>query len=134
MPELEPGPEEMRRLVEAAMARIVPHVASLGDQPAAYGGGGAEAARALVAPMPEMGQAIERALAVVFDQALPKSFNTAGPGYVAYVPGGGLFASAVADLVATAINRYVGVWIAAPGLAQLEANVVRWLCDLAGFP
>lgn len=133
-PELEPGPEEMRRLVDAAMARIVPHVASLAQQPAAYGDGGAELAHALAAPLPELGAALEEALALVFDRALPKSFNTAGPGYLAYIPGGGLFASAVADLIADAVNRYVGVWIAAPGLAQLETNVVRWFCDIVGYP
>ena len=65
---------------------------------------------------------------------VPKSFNTAGPGYLAYIPGGGLPQSAVADLVADSVNRYVGVFAAAPGLAQLEANVVRWFADLAGYP
>jgi aromatic-L-amino-acid/L-tryptophan decarboxylase len=65
---------------------------------------------------------------------IPKSFNTAGPGYLAYIPGGGLPHSAVADLISDAVNRYVGVFEAAPGLAQLEANVVRWFADLAGFP
>jgi aromatic-L-amino-acid decarboxylase len=28
----------------------------------------------------------------------------------------------------------VGVWLAAPGLSQLEANVVRWFCDIVGYP
>ncbi len=73
-------------------------------------------------------------LDLLFDRVIPKSFNTAGPGYLAYIPGGGLPQSAVADLVADATNRYVGVFAAAPGLAQLESNVVRWFCDLAGLP
>lgn len=59
---------------------------------------------------------------------MPTSFSTAGPGYLAYIPGGGLFPSALADLIANAINRYVGVWVAAPALVQLELNVVRWFC------
>lgn len=131
--ELEPPPEEMRRLVEEAMARIVPHIASLGEQPAADVEGAQEAARALVARMPRDGRPLEELLALLFDRAVPKSFNTAGPGYLAYIPGGGLFASAVADLIADAVNRYVGVWIAAPALAQLETNVVRFFADLVGF-
>jgi aromatic-L-amino-acid decarboxylase len=32
------------------------------------------------------------------------------------------------------VNRYVGVWLAAPGLVQLEANVIRWFCDIVGLP
>jgi aromatic-L-amino-acid decarboxylase len=123
----------MRRLVEAAMARIVPHVASLGAQPAADVDGAAELSAALAAAMPREGRSIEELLALLFERAIPKSFNTAGPGYLAYIPGGGLFASAVADLIADAVNRYVGVWIAAPALAQLETNVVRFFADLVGF-
>ena len=65
---------------------------------------------------------------------IPKSFNTAGPGYLAYIPGGGIFHSAVADLVTDGVNRYMGLWLAAPGLAQLEANVIRWFCEIIGYP
>ena len=64
---------------------------------------------------------------------MPKSFNAAGPGYLAYIPGGGLFASAVADLIADAVNRYTGLWMPAPGLVQLEVNVLRWLCRSVGY-
>ena len=84
--------------------------------------------------MPEIGRPAEELLDLLFQSVVPKSFNTAGPGYLAYIPGGGLPQSAVADLIADAVNRYVGVFAAAPGLAQLEANVVRWFADLAGYP
>jgi len=131
--ELEPSAEEMRRLVEAAMARIVPHVTSLAEQPAADVEHAAEVARELAAPMPREGRPLEELLEILFERAIPKSFNAAGPGYLAYIPGGGLFASAVADLIADAVNRYVGVWIAAPALAQLETNVVRFFAQLVGF-
>jgi aromatic-L-amino-acid decarboxylase len=65
---------------------------------------------------------------------VPPSFNTASPGYLAYIPGGGLFQSAVADLIADSTNRYTSVYAAAPALAQLEANVIAWFCRIAGFP
>jgi len=133
-PELEPGAAEMRRLVQAALDRIVAHVESLPGQPAADVAGAAELARSLAEPMPETGTAFESLLDLLFDRAVPKSFNTAGPGYLAYIPGGGLFHTAVADLIADAVNRYVGVWQAAPALAQLEANVGRWLCEIVGYP
>ncbi|HEX8252056.1 MAG TPA: aminotransferase class V-fold PLP-dependent enzyme, partial [Thermoanaerobaculia bacterium] len=44
------------------------------------------------------------------------------------------FHSAVADLIADAVNRYVGVCAAAPALVQLESNVVRWFCEIIGLP
>jgi aromatic-L-amino-acid decarboxylase len=130
---LELSGAELRQLVDAAMERIVPHVDSLPIQPAADVAGGAELARSLVEPLPEHGVPVSEVLGLVFDRALPKSFNTAGPGYLAYIPGGGILHTAVAELIAAAVNRYVGVWIAAPGLAQLEANVIRWFCGIIGF-
>jgi aromatic-L-amino-acid decarboxylase len=131
---LELSPEKLRELIDAAARRIVDHVAALPAQPSADTEGGAELARSLAAPMPETGRPAEELLDLLFRKVIPKSFNTAGPGYLAYIPGGGLPQSAVADLVADAVNRYVGVFAAAPGLAQLEANVVRWFADLAGYP
>jgi len=131
---LELPPEMLRELIGAAARRIVEHVASLPEQPSADTEGGAALARCLAAPMPESGRPAEELLDLLFRKVVPKSFNTAGPGYLAYIPGGGLPQSAVADLIADAVNRYVGVFAAAPGLAQLETNVVRWFSDLAGYP
>lgn len=131
---LEPDGETMRALVGEALERIVRHIESLPEQPAAHVEGAAELARSLAQPLPEHGRPYQELLDLVFDRAAPVSFNTAGPGYLAYIPGGGLFHSAVADLIAGALNRYTGVWIAAPGLVQLEANVLRWFADLVGYP
>ena len=126
--------DALRRLIDEAARRVVAHVDSLPRQPSADVEGGAALARSLVEPLPETGRPAEELLDLLFERLIPKSFNTAGPGYLAYIPGGGLPQSAVADLVADATNRYVGVFAAAPGLAQLESNVVRWFCDIAGLP
>src|SRR5262249_45922816 len=131
---LELSPDALRRLIDSAARRIVAHVASLPDQPSADTEGGAALARSLAAPLPQSRRPADELLDRLFETIVPKSFNTAGPGYLAYIPGGGLPQSAVADLVADAVNRYVGVFAAAPGLAQLEANVVRWFADLVGYP
>jgi len=131
---LELSPGDFRRLIDGAARRAVDHVASLPEQPSADVEGGVELARSLVEPLPETGRPAEELLDLLFDRVIPKSFNTAGPGYVAYIPGGGLPHSAVADFIADATNRYVGVFAAAPGLAQIETNVVRWLADILGYP
>src|SRR5215207_4727767 len=131
---LELTPEEMRRVVTETMEHLIAHVESLPQQPAVSLEGGMEAARSFVEPLPEHGQPYSTLLTLLFEQAIPKSFNTAGPGYLAYIPGGGLFHTAVADLITGAVNRYMGLWIAAPALAQIEATVIRWFCDLVGYP
>jgi aromatic-L-amino-acid decarboxylase len=130
---LELNGEQLRRLVDAAMARIIPHIDSLSEQPSADVEGAAELARSLVESLPQRGTPLDEVLDQLFDEVVPKSFNTAGPGYLAYIPGGGIPHTAVADLIAAAVNRYVGVWVAAPGLAQLEANTIRWLCEIMGY-
>lgn len=131
---LELSSEDFRALVEAATRRIVDYVESLPRQPSADTAGSAELARSLAEPLPESGRPYEELLDLVFRKVVPKGFGTAGPGYLAYIPGGGILHSAVADFIADAVNRYVGVFAAAPGLAQIEANVVRWFCDIVGYP
>ena len=127
------GPE-MRALVEAALDRIVAHIESLSTQPVSDTRAGFELAPSLAEPLPEEGAAVAGLLDLLFERAVPPSFNTASPGYLAYIPGGGLFQSAVADLIADSTNRYTSVYAAAPALAQLEANVIAWFCQIAGYP
>ncbi len=132
--DLEFSPDEMRRMGEAVLERIVAHLASLDGQPV-RGDVDAEAlCRAMREPAPEEGSAIGPLLDSLFNDWIPRSFTTPGPGYLAYIPGGGLFPAALADFISATTNRYTGVWIAAPALVQLEANVLDWFRDWMGFP
>jgi len=132
--ELELPADELRRMVHLALERLIDHLRTLPAQPSADVAGAAEVARSLREPLPGEGTPFEELLGVVMDRAVPKSFNTAGPGYLAYIPGGGLVHAAVADLIADITNRFVGVWMAAPALVEIEANVGRWLCAIVGYP
>ena len=131
---LELNPDEMRSLAGAALDRIVAHIESLPRQTVSDTRGGFELARSLVEPMPETGVPADELLDLIFDRAVRPTYNTASPGYLAFIPGGGLFHSAVADLIADSINRYTSIFVPAPALAQLEANVVAWFCQIAGYP
>ena len=131
---LELSSAELRRLVDAALDRICEHLDTLGSQPAADLEGGTELARSLAEPLPTEGRPVDELLELLFERAIPRSYNTPGPGYLAYIPGGGLLHSAVADLIADTTNRYMGVFYAAPALAQLEANVVAWFGRIVGYP
>ena len=87
----------------------------------------------LAAAPPAAGRPLADLLDLI-DTAAGKGFDTANPGFVGYIPGGGLYASALADFLACVVNRYTGVAVPAPALVQLEASVLRWLCDLFGLP
>lgn len=130
---LEPGPKLLRALTEECAAFVLDQVDTLAEQPAAD----ADHARDVVAGFretcPEDGQALSGLLARLAP-AIAKSYNTAGPGYLAYIPGGGVYASALADFIACAVNRYVGVARAAPALVQIEASAIAWLAAMMGYP
>jgi len=117
---LEPGGAEFGKMVEAAVDLIGRFVDGLADAPASdldlldpvlelVGEGPGQAGR----PLEELLDTVERAAA--------KGFETAGPGYLAFVPAGGLLSAALADLVACALNRFTGLAGPAPGLVALEA-------------
>jgi aromatic-L-amino-acid decarboxylase len=130
---LEPSAQQMQAMGDSALAFIVRFIDTLPDQPASEMEGALEMARGLREPMPEDPSRFEDLLGVV-EEGATKGFNTTGPGYVPYVPGGGLFAAALADFLATSVNRFVNVWNASPPFAQIEATVIRWFCDLFGYP
>jgi aromatic-L-amino-acid decarboxylase len=131
---LELEEREMRRMGERALERILEHLRSLPEQPLHAVTGGKKLARSLREPLPERGVPFDRLMNTLFGRVIPHSLNTASPGYLAYIPGGGLFQAALADFIALATNRYSTVWLAAPGLVQLEENVVQWFCEVLGLP
>lgn len=131
---LEFTPQDMHRMGAAVMGRVVEHLATIGEQPVRGDMDAASLCRAMREPAPEQGSALEPLLDALFDEWIPRSFNTASPGYLAYVPGGGVFPGALADLIAAGVNRYTGVWPTAPALVQLEANVLDWLRDWMQLP
>lgn len=131
---LELSRDEMARMIEEAAERVLDHVESLPEQPAADLDGAEELAERMREPLPEEPTPYGELLDLLFEEAIPRSINAAGPGYLAYVPGGGLFHSAVADFIADATNRYVGAGFAAPALVRIEADVIEWFCDIVGYP
>lgn len=60
--------------------------------------------------------------------------NPASSGHMGYIPGGGLYPSALGDYIAAVSNRYAGVFYAAPGAVRLENMLLRWMCRLMGYP
>ena len=123
----------MQAMADAAVERVIRHIEELPEAPASNLADSLDVARAAVEKSPEAGADFDDLLDRVFELT-ETSFGNAGPGFLAYIPGGGLYDSALADLVANAINRYVTVWAAAPGLVQLEVNVIRWFAEMLGYP
>jgi len=131
---LEPDEAEMRALIDATIARVIPHILSLHEQPASNNDGATEFARTLDEPLPQQGTPFDELLDFLFDEAIPRSLNTASPGYFAYINGNAVFESALASFINDSVNRYMGVYAAGPVMAKIEANVVEWFAQIIGYP
>ena len=130
---LDPAPAEMRAMGESALEYLIGFIHGLDDAPAEATEGAVELARELRGAPPERGGDFEP----LFDEArraIAHTFEYAGPGYLAYIPGGGLYTAALADFLAQGVNRYVGLWQPSPAVVQIEENVTRWLCDVFDYP
>lgn len=51
-------------------------------------------------------------------------------GHMSYIPNSGMYTAALADFLATGLNRYTGVTAAAPGFTAIEHGVIDWLTGL----
>ncbi|MGV8922047.1 MAG: pyridoxal phosphate-dependent decarboxylase family protein [Thermomonas sp.] len=132
---LDLSPAEMQAMGNLVVARSVAHLAALDEHPILGDYAGIEAlCRSLREDAPEHGTTLEALIDPLFDDWIPRSFGTPHSGYMAYIPGGGVYPAALADFIADTTNRYTGVWQAAPALVQLEANALDWLRDWMQFP
>lgn len=60
--------------------------------------------------------------------------NTASGRHLGYIPGGGIYASALGDYLAAVTNRYAGVFFPGPGAVRMENMLIEWMSELVGYP
>ncbi|HLU47977.1 MAG TPA: aminotransferase class V-fold PLP-dependent enzyme, partial [Planctomycetota bacterium] len=131
---LELSPELLSAWTRAIDERLGTFLRELSSSPAASHDPPSRGAQEeLRKAAPEQGSSLETILDFLFREIIPPSLNTAGPGYLAYVPGGGLPSAALAEYIAAIVNRYTGVWAAAPAAVELETQAIRWLAELLGM-
>jgi aromatic-L-amino-acid/L-tryptophan decarboxylase len=135
---LELNPQQFSGLVDNASEKLSGFLEKLESRPVLNNNPSEwkvdDLVRELDEPLPESGTDSNALLDRLIEQYIPTSFNTASHGYLAYIPGGGLPDSAVADLISGVTNRFVTLWEAAPAMARIEATVIRWFCEMMGYP
>ncbi len=132
--DLELTPEAMLRMGKAAVDAVVEHIINLPDAPRSDLDNGKKISRSLWEKSPEKGMDFETLLDLFMNTVIPASINTPHPAYLGYIPGGGLYPSAIADFLGAATNRFTGAWFAAPAAVRLEANVLEWFTQWMGYP
>lgn len=88
----------------------------------------------LDSPIAEVGIDVGEAIELIRRNVDTPGLNPASGGHLAYIPGGGIYYSALGDYLADVFNRYAGVFYASPGAVRMENMLIRWMCDLVGFP
>ncbi len=132
---LDPSPDQMRAMGETAVSYMTEFLRGVAEAPAADYDGALDVARSVRESPPEVGGDFDFEHAIdLVELAASKGSNNAGPGFLAFIPGGGLYTAAIADFLACGLDRFVNLWEPSPVLVQIEYNVVRWLCDLFDYP
>jgi len=130
---LEPDADERRRLGSEVFEHALDYLEALPDLPSNNSWDGVFAQR-LDPEFAETGRDADQLLAY-FGQCVNRpGFTTASPRFMAYIPGGGLFYSALGDFLAAVSNKYSGFASASPGAVRLENACTAWLSKIIGYP
>lgn len=130
---LEPGSGRRRRLRTAVVAsseRFLRAVDGLRAFQADDTGGAGLAAM----PFAESGADLQEVMDLLEREVVRPGGHPASPGHLAYIPGGGLYHSALADYLAAVTNKYAGIFFTGPGPVRMENQLIRWVADLVGYP
>lgn len=79
-------------------------------------------------------RSIEEILDAYASQVAEKGMKPASGGHLGYIPGGGIYASSLADYLADITNEYTGMYYASPGGVTIENEIIDWLKNVFGFP
>ena len=132
---LEMSPEEFRRAGHELVDQIAEFLGGLRDRPVTAGETPAEI-RALLgrAAMPASGAdpaaLLPRAARLLFEHSL---FN-GHPRFMGYITSSAAPVGALAELLAASVNPNVGGWELSPIASEIEAQTVRWVAELVGYP
>jgi len=88
----------------------------------------------LSSPLPEQGMDPGELLARLPGPLFAHSLFNAHPRFFGYITAPPAPIGVLGDFLASALNPNVGSWILGPAATEIEAQTVRWIAQLIGFP
>ena len=85
-------------------------------------------------PVTDEPKSLDSLLALLGTHVDGVGLNPASGRHFGYVPGGGVFPAALGDYLAAVSNRYAGIFFGSPGAVRLENQLIRWMCQIIGYP
>ena len=128
--------EEFRRVGHHLVDRIAEFLDTLPARPVTRGESPSTIRDVLHAgrSVPREGAApselLDRAATLLFDHSL---FN-AHPRFWGYVTSSAAPIGTLGDLLASAVNANCGAWLLSPMASEIEAQTVRWIAEMLGYP
>lgn len=129
---LEPGHSERDDWTRTAERFAQRHLEQMQELPVFRAGAPADNIRRW--PIGDQGRSFAEALRIFTEVVVDTGLNPASGGHLGYIPGGGLYASALADYLVAVTNEYVGIHYASPGGVQMENMLIEWIRDMVGYP
>lgn len=126
---LEPDRELRTQLAEEVLAYLNDWFDAASSMEASGTSLDSEALQSFRDPPAEHGRELKEVLEVLDHAGVDGIYHPSG-GHLSYIPNAGLYTAALADFLATGLNRYTGVATAAPGFVAIEHGVVDWLCSI----
>ena len=132
---LELGPDEFRRLGHETVDAIADFLRTLPERPVTTSGSPTEIRAALGGDgLPEHGAPPDELLAEAASLLFDHSALNGHPRFFAYITSSAAPIGALGDLLAAAVNPNVGGFPLAPLATELEAQTIRWIAELLGYP
>lgn len=133
---IEMHPEEFRRLGHLVVDQISEFLSSLRGRPVTPGEPPEVVRKALLADrsLPEEGTDPEQLLRRSADLLFRHSLFNGHPRFWGYITSSAAPIGALGDLLAAAVNPNAGSWVLAPIASEIEAQTIRWIAELIGYP
>lgn len=84
--------------------------------------------------IPENGLPISEVLEELDEKIITPGLHPTKGGHFAYIPGGGMYPSALGDFLAAVVNKFPGIFYSGPGPVKIENTLVKWVANLIGYP
>ncbi len=130
----EPSPDEVRALGHEVADWIAQHYADLRDVPVIPDTTPQKTFALFDEPVPDAPGDWHELLGRFRRDVVSNSLHLPSPRYFGLMNPTPLPVAVFADALAAALNQNLGAWHHSPSGTAIERQVLRWLCDLAGYP
>lgn len=128
------APEEIARMGEQVVRWAADYYGGLEERPITPEITPAQSDALFDEPIPRRGLGFDAAFAEVRSRVVPAALGIPHPRYFGLMNPTPVMPAVLTEVVVAALNQNMSAWSHSPSGTAVEKRVVRWLCDLVGYP